>query len=89
MGLVALYIRERMLLASSEGLFTVSYHAGEGEALSFHRKMEVLHPLVSSGGKIRSGYLSLCPVSDATRYTATILVEEEPEKKSGLFAMEE
>lgn len=89
MGLVALSIRERMLLTSSEGLFTVSYHAGEGEALSFHRKMEALHPLVFSGGKIRSGYLSFCPVSDATRYTATILVEEEAEKKSRLLSTEE
>lgn len=84
MGVVALFIREKMLNSSSAGLFTVRYHTGVGEALSFHRNMEAEHPLVCSGGKIRSGYLSLCPVSDATRYTATIHVEEEPEKISGL-----
>ena len=85
MGLVAFFIMEKMLYPSSEGLFAVRYHGGHNEALSFHRSMEAMYPLVCSGGKIRSGYLSLCPVSESTRYMATILVEKDPEKINGLF----
>src|SRR3712207_7313905 len=63
MGVVARCVKDRYMAADAEGEMRIGYHHAEGEALAEHRRMAAAFPLEIEHGKIRSGYLSLVPVS--------------------------
>ena len=74
MGLVAMNISKQFLHPDSHGMLrTVSYVYN---AFQEHRRMQTESPLILYDGLIRSGYLSLCPVSSDTRYMAIINIFE-------------
>ena len=74
MGLVAMNISKQFIHPDSHGMLrTVSYVYN---AFQEHRRMQGESPLIIYDGLIRSGYLSLCPVSTDTRYMAVINVFE-------------
>ena len=64
MGMVALRLSQRYLAPHAIGDFHITYD-------SF---MKGAYPLTIENGKIREGYLSLCPVTKETKYRAYILV---------------
>ena len=74
MGLVAKRISEKYLHPNAIGDMAIGYESKPGEAYECHRFMKKAYPLEIIDGKIREGYLSLCPVTKDTHYRAFILV---------------
>ena len=74
MGMVALRISEKFLSPLAHGEMHICYESKDGEAYEHHHFMERNYPLKIENGKIKEGYLSLCPVTKGTRYRAYILV---------------
>lgn len=75
MGYLSLKIFEKQIFKTSSGIFQIDY-SQKGLALEDHLRMQKDYPLVIEEGRVRSGYLSLSPVSDSTNYRAYILVEK-------------
>jgi hypothetical protein len=74
MGMVALRLFARYIHPEAQGMFRVSYEKEAGTALRHHRQMLTQAPLHIQAGKIRNGYLSLCPVHEDTHYRAYLTV---------------
>lgn len=74
MGMVALRLSQKYLAPAAVGDFHITYESKNGEAYERHRFMKETYPLIIENGKIKEGYLSLCPVTKETRYRAYILV---------------
>jgi hypothetical protein len=70
MGLVAMQLCRQFIHPASQGLFRVIYYIYD--TLNEHKRMQEASPLVIEDGKIRSGYMSLCPVAPETHYMAII-----------------
>lgn len=75
MGLVACRLSRDLVHPSSQGRFVISFEK-KGEALRTHRSLQKKYPLRLENGKIRSGYFSLCPVTDETNYRASVLLSD-------------
>ena len=74
MGMVALRISQKYLASKARGEMSITYESKPGEAYARHCFMKKAYPLEIEDGKIKEGYLSLCPVTKDTRYRAYILV---------------
>ncbi len=74
MGLVAMQLSRRFIDPASHGLFRITYYVYDTQ--KEHERMQEVSPLVIEGGKIRSGYMSLCPVNHDTNYMAVVDVFE-------------
>jgi hypothetical protein len=74
MGLVARRFFDRFVHADSEGIYRIGYFKRDGEALKFHGEQQKTFPLEIDHGKISSGYLSLTPVNETTRYVAWSII---------------
>lgn len=74
MGMVALRISQKYLASKARGEMSITYESKPGEAYARHCFMKKAYPLEIEDGKIKDGYLSLCPVTKDTRYRAYILV---------------
>lgn len=74
MGLLALSLSRRLLAPEAVGTFCITCDGAATEAYEAHYRMKREYPLVMEGGRIRSGYFALCPVTKNTVYRAYILV---------------
>lgn len=74
MGLVALRLFERYIHPEAYGSFYVTFDKEAGKALTEHNNLKKNYPLQISTGRIKKGYLSLCPVTEKTHYRAYIIV---------------
>lgn len=74
MGMVALRLYQKHIAAGAVGDFRVSFDKVAGEAYDKHQFMTATYPLFIENGKIKEGYLSLCPVTKETHYRAYLLV---------------
>ena len=74
MGMVALRISQKYLAPNARGDMRITYTNKPGEAYEQHCFMKKAYPLEMKDGKIREGYISLCPVTRETKYRAYILV---------------
>lgn len=74
MGLLAMRLSQRILASGAVGKFCISCDKAGGETFKAHCRMKKEYPLAIEGGRIRSGYLALCPVTKDTVYRAYILV---------------
>lgn len=74
MGMAARIFHDRFLPVGAEGKWVIDYFAKPGSALSFHEKAQREFPISVKNGKICSGYLSLTPVTQTTRYIAYVTV---------------
>lgn len=74
MGMVALRISQKYLAPGARGDMRITYESKPGEAYEQHRFMKQAYPLTLKDGKIREGYMPLCPVTKETRYRAYIVV---------------
>lgn len=73
MGIVALLLSRHHLDGDAEGEFTVRYYAQAGEAWREHRRLQLLYPAVYKNNRIKSGYLNLTPVHEATHFVASLI----------------
>lgn len=72
MGIAAIFLSKKLLDPETQGYFLINYFNKQNEAQNLHHQMQLTHPIKLKGEKIVSGYLSLCPISKETKYTATI-----------------
>ena len=72
--LTPVQLSERFLDANATGQFVVDYARLSGEIQMRDREMQARYPLVTENGKIRSGYVSLCPVTGDTHYWAYVII---------------
>ena len=82
MGLVALQISDKWVHPSSHGQLIINCHRVANKTCNEHLRMKTKYPLQLSGSKIRSGYLSLCPISSETQYHAYMLIEKDDEHEN-------
>ena len=75
MGLLALRFSQNYLEAGSKGTFYTDFSSIEGEQKNRDIQMKKEYPALFSNGRIKSGYLSLCPVNQKTKYRAYILIK--------------
>lgn len=74
MGMVARNFHNQFMGEDGKGTFTVDYFKKAGSALLHHHQMQQERPLRVQQGIITSGYLSLTPITDVTRYAAYVIV---------------
>jgi hypothetical protein len=74
MGIAAIRLFEKYIHPDAEGILNLAYSAEPEMATNIHRKNQEEHPLTCKDSKLRSGYLSLCPVTKHTHYIAYILI---------------
>jgi hypothetical protein len=75
MGFLALRLFENYISSRSRGEFFVTYCSKRGEVYEKHREWKKIEPIVTENGKIKSGYLSLCPVEEDSKYWAGVKVK--------------
>lgn len=74
MGMVARVFADKFLVNGAKGWFKID-NMSPSELLLDHKKQKSLHPLQIEDGKIKSGYLSLCPVNEETICRVSVVVE--------------
>lgn len=74
MGVVARLLADRYVASGSQGCYVTEHYRADGEALDFHCRMCREFPAVVSDGRLVSGYLSLTPVWQDTRFQAYMLI---------------
>lgn len=77
MGFLSLRLYQNHCCENSSGIFSVEFNNHRGEILNNHRKNTETYPLKIENGKIKSGYLSLCPVDEETKYLAYVLIDSD------------
>ena len=74
MGLLAFRLYQYFFCEGSTGYFKIDFSNKPGELLQKHQEMLQLYPAEFSNGRIKSGYLSLCPVLESSKYWAYIIL---------------
>ena len=74
MGMLAIHLSNR-IHEKATGLFKIEFEKAEGQVMQKHLSEQRLHPIIMEGGKLQSGYLNLCPITDQTHYWAYIIVD--------------
>ena len=72
MGYLALELQKKLLYPLSSGYFFVDYNLAK--VYQQNKEWKQQFPLVIEDGRIKSGYLSLCPVTETSNYHAYIMV---------------
>jgi hypothetical protein len=75
MGMAAIRLFEKYIHPDAEGVFNLIYDAEPERVTAAHRQNQKDYPLTCKDGKLRSGYLSLCPVTPQTHYITYILIQ--------------
>jgi len=73
MGYLAIRLTEKYLHPDSQGELVVGYNRDSQTTIQNHKQLQKQYPIVIENGRIRSGYFSLCPISDSTNYHAYIV----------------
>ena len=76
MGLVAASLSRRLVHPDAAGWLTIARSSQPGDALRDHQADALRLPARYADGRLRSGYLSLTPVTSATCFRAFVEVEE-------------
>ncbi len=74
MGVLAFKLQEYFFSENATGYFKIDFSNKSGELLQKHTKMKETYPAKFSDDKIQSGYLSLCPVNENSKYRAYIQI---------------
>ena len=77
MGVVARLFYDHFVCYGNRGTYRVRYLRQQGEALDFHRKMQIANPLKLEDGRIVEGYMNLVPVTPDNRYIAYVIIGED------------
>lgn len=74
MGYLALKLFENFIVPTLYGKFYIDFNSTEGGLYEQHLAMQKLYPAQYQKGKVTSGYLSLCPMKENSKYRAYILI---------------
>lgn len=74
MGMTALRLSQKYLHPDAVGDFYVTFDSKAGEAYERHSFMKKAYPTAFVDGKLREGYIPLCPITKETSYRAYMLV---------------
>ena len=74
MGYLAVRLTEKFLHPDSQGEFIIEYNRDPQTTVQKHVQLQSAYPLVVENKRIRSGYLSLCPVTEESNYWAYIII---------------
>jgi len=80
MGYLAFRLAEKYLHPDSHGDFFIDYNRNPTVTGQKHDQFQKLYPLIFENGRIRSGYLSLCPIKEDTNYRAYVIIKERSKK---------
>lgn len=72
MGYLSILLSENFIASHAEGYYYFDFD--NHETFNKHQEMQIKYPLVVKDGKIESGYLSLCPVDEDTKYRAYVVI---------------
>ena len=75
MGMLAFQLHQHFFCENTAGYFKIDFSNNPDELLQKHWEMVKLHPAEFSNGKLKSGYVSLCPIKKDSKYRAYIHVE--------------
>lgn len=75
MGYLSIYLQRKFLSPKTKGLFSVDYHRLSNSVQQMNCELAEKYPLIIEGGKILSGYLSLCPITEESHYHAYLKAE--------------
>jgi len=76
MGYLAVRLFEKYIHPDSQGEFFIEYSRNSQTTLQKHEQLQKQYPLIIENERIRSGYLSLCPITDSTNYQAFIIIHK-------------
>lgn len=74
MGMLALHLSGQYIHPDARGVLQVVYDNNPLHIQEIHQHMTKAWPQQFAGGKLRSGYQALCPITSQTNYCAFILV---------------
>ncbi|MCL1867873.1 MAG: hypothetical protein FWF72_02835 [Paludibacter sp.] len=75
MGIVAINFVEKYLFTGKKGRFTINFCKNEGEIFAKHLQMTKQFTPRFVEGKLREGYLPLCPINASSKYWAYVVVD--------------
>jgi hypothetical protein len=73
MGYLAIRLFDKHIDPCFKGEFVIEYNSDPAITYQKHVELQQKHPPVFENGRLRSGYLNLCPVAETTLYHAYIL----------------
>ncbi|MCL1942906.1 MAG: hypothetical protein FWF54_05085 [Candidatus Azobacteroides sp.] len=85
MGYLAVKLYENSVTKGCRGFFQITFDKQPGSIYSKHREMQNSRPPVFENNRITSGYLSLCPVNQESKYHAFLSVCPPQRSNSGAF----
>ena len=74
MGMVARLFYDRFVELGKKGTFAIEHGLTKGDLLTKHELLTNQYPLIINDGKIKAGYLSLCPINETTCYSASVII---------------
>ena len=74
MGVLARLIYDRYVCDGVQGRYVIEHYAAPGEAWRSHLALQEKNPLRMEDEKVKSGYLSLTPITEDTAYQAYIIL---------------
>jgi len=74
MGYLAIRLTEKYLHPKSQGEFIIAYNRDPQTTVQKQYQLQKQYPLAIENRRIRSGYLSLCPVTESTNYQGYIII---------------
>jgi hypothetical protein len=74
MGYLAVRLFEKYIHPDSQGEFSIEYHPDPKVINQRHADRQRQYPLAHENGRIKSGYLSLCPVTETSNYHAYLVI---------------
>ena len=74
MGFLAIRLTEKFLCHGSQGELLVEYNRDPQTTVYKHKQLQKQYPLIIENERIKTGYLSLCPVTDSANYHAYIMI---------------
>ena len=75
MGLLAISIYRKHITQGSNGFLFLDFSREDGDLLNKDKQMREQHPLLIENNRIKSGYVSLCPVLEKTNYRAYLIID--------------
>lgn len=75
MGMAAISIFNRYIHKDAQGVLKIVYESSPKTAYERHQITKKAYPLTIENGKLREGYLSLCPITKDTNFTVYIIVQ--------------
>lgn len=77
MGMVSRLFYDRFVMPGTEGCYCVDFVKEPGKLFKDHIERQKRYPIVIENGRLKSGYLSLSPVTENTQYRARVELNSE------------